>query len=84
MPGVLNQAVMPVKFGARPKLGRFVLFAMKTVDFCGDVVALGAVVDVVLVDLPAARWPLCVLPASVTEHVAFFPSSLAFAAANWF
>ena len=44
----------------------------------------GDVVDVVVVDLAAARCPLWLLPASVTEHVAFFPSSFAFAAANWF
>ena len=30
LPGVLNQAVMPVKSGARPRAGRFVLLAMNT------------------------------------------------------
>jgi hypothetical protein len=58
---------------------------MNTVGFWGDLLlALGEVVDVVVLDLPAATCPLCVLPASVTEHVAFLPSSRAFAAANWF
>src|ERR1700729_4080157 len=82
-PGVLNQAVIPVKFGARPKSGRFVLLAMNTDRFCGDVVVVcGAVV--VVVAAPAARWPLCELPWSVAAQVAFLPSSLALAAANWF
>src|SRR5580700_10206998 len=72
---------MPAKLGARPRLGRFVLFAMNTAGFCGDVeVACG---DVVVVE-PAARCELCELPTSVAAHVAFLPSSLALAAANWF
>src|ERR1700683_4843496 len=83
-PGVLNQAVIPVKFGARPKFGRFVLLAMNTDGFCGDVGAAGAVVVVVVVFAPAARWPLCESPWSVAAQVAFLPSSRAFAAANWF
>ena len=33
---------------------------------------------------PAARCPLCELPSSVAAQVAFFPSSWALAAANWF
>src|ERR1700733_10914209 len=82
-PGVLNQAVIPVKFGARPKFGRFVLLAMNTGVFCGDVGAAGAVVVVVVV-APATRWPLWELPWSVAAQVAFVPSSLALAAANWF
>src|ERR1700693_4264736 len=82
LPGVLNHAVMPVKFGARPRLGRFVLLAMNTAAFCGDVpVACGAVV---VVARPAARCPLCEVPASVAAQVAFFPSKCALAAANWF
>ena len=48
-PGVLNQAVIPVKFGARPRSGRFVLLAMNTDGFCVVVVvAPGAVVVVVV------------------------------------
>ncbi len=85
-PGVLNHAVIPVKFGARPRSGRFVLLAMNTDGFCGDVgVAAGAVVVVVVVVVaPAARCPLCESPWSVAADVAFLPSSRALAAANWF
>ena len=49
LPGVLNQAVMPVKFGARPRAGRSVLLAMKTGVFCGEVPDAGVVVVVVVV-----------------------------------
>ena len=56
-PGVLNHAVMPVKFGARPRLGRFVLLAMKTGVFCAGVTPVGGVVVVVVVVVvaPATR-----------------------------
>src|SRR5580658_196669 len=81
-PGVLNQAVMPAKLGARPRAGRSVLLAMKAAGFCGTVVP--ALLGFVVVVVPVARWPLCELPASVAEQVAFLPSSLALAAANWF
>ena len=72
---------MPVKFGARPRAGRFVLLAMNTGVFCGEVPDAGVVVVVVV---PAARCPLWELPWSVAAHVAFFPSRRALAAANWF
>src|SRR5271165_2437672 len=85
LPGVLNQAVMPVKSGARPRFGRFVLLAMKTAGRRGLLPAVrGAVVVVVVVLAPAARCPLCELPAWVAAQVAFLPSSRALAAANWF
>ena len=84
-PGVLNHAVIPVKFGARPRLGRFVLLAMKTGVFCGAAAPVdGAVVVVVVVVAPATKWPLCELPWSVAAQVAFLPSRRALAAANWF
>ena len=83
-PGVLNQAVIPVKLGARPRFGRFVLLAMKTVGFCDGADEVEGVVVVVVVVAPATRWPLCELPWSVAAQVAFLPSSRALAAANWF
>src|ERR1700679_3738186 len=84
LPGVLNHAVIPVKSGARPKSGRFVLLAMNTGAFCGDVGdVVGDVVVVVVVLLaPATRCPLWELPWSVAAQVAFFPSRWALAAAN--
>ena len=62
MPGVLNQAVMPVKFGARPRLGRFVLLAMNTGGFCGDGGGPGRRGASWSSSAPAARCPLCELP----------------------
>ncbi len=74
--------MIPVKFGAGPRLGKFVLLAMNTGAFCGNE---GEVVVVVVVVLaPATRWPLCELPSSVAAQVAFLPSRRALAAANWF
>ncbi len=52
-PGVLNQAVMPVKLGARPRFGRSVLLAMNTGGF-RLVEVPGVVVVVVVVVAPAA------------------------------
>ena len=83
LPGVLNHAVMPVKFGARPRSGRFVLLAMNTAGFCGEVAGAAPASSWSSSSRrPGARSGSC--PVSVAAHVAFFPSSRALAAANWF
>ncbi len=54
--GVLNHVVIPVKLGALPNAGRFVLLAMNTAGFCGAVVVgVAGPVVVVVVGFPAAR-----------------------------
>jgi hypothetical protein len=53
---------MSAKFGALPKLGRFVLLAMKIGVLVGVVTAVDGAVVVVVVFAPATRCPLCELP----------------------